>query len=95
VENGNGDTTYIAQVHVKSTQPILVVEEFEHLLHNVYCSDASVTLTFVSGLDWDTTTAALDELVLGHLVTSHEGCNLEDERATFRYVQEEPTMRYN
>lgn len=81
-ENGwDGKSTFASQVKVSSQKPVLTLEEVEHHLQDVECGDGTIKLHFV-----DTSSArdAKSATEGGLIITSHESCNKDGERAVFR-----------
>ena len=82
--NADGATTYAAQVRLTSTRPIIVLEDFEHVLSAVDCTPDSIRLS-----QPDAAPRSLDEIHAlegGHIITSHFGCNKPGERQPYRIV---------
>lgn len=68
-----------------SKLPAIVLEEIEHHLDDITCSDSAVSLRFA---DVNSRTRLHGELSVDndfYIVTSHAGCNKEGERAVYRY----------
>jgi hypothetical protein len=74
---------FASKVRLHSKKPILVLEEFEELITEVKCDSAGIDLTFSNGESCAAAMAAWGSLGNASVVTSHEGCNLQDERAIF------------
>ncbi|KAF2423085.1 hypothetical protein EJ08DRAFT_682444 [Tothia fuscella] len=72
---------FVSTVWVDAGKPVLVVEEFEHLFKDIRCGPSSIDLDFSSGNDCAAAMAAWGTIRNATVITSHEGCNLEDERA--------------
>jgi hypothetical protein len=84
-ENGwAGTQTFASQVKVNSKKPVLNLEEVEHYLQDVQCGDGKLKLSFVD------TSSARDAYFSCHdkngglVITSHDSCNVEGERAVYR-----------
>ncbi|KAF9696639.1 hypothetical protein EKO04_005347 [Ascochyta lentis] len=87
-ENGwNGRETFASSVKVGSKKPILNLEEIEHHLQDVQCGDDRMKLHFVDASSARDARAACHG---GHgglgglIITSHESCNRDGERAVYR-----------
>ncbi|KAL1609571.1 hypothetical protein SLS59_001077 [Nothophoma quercina] len=92
----NAGETFASSVRVGSKKPILSLEEIEHHLQDVRCGDGRMVLHFVNA------EAARDARAACHgghggmgglIITSHESCNKEGERAVYKiddvsYAQE-------
>ncbi|KAL1962159.1 hypothetical protein VTN77DRAFT_505 [Rasamsonia byssochlamydoides] len=78
------DSIFAASLSVKSREPILVVEELETELKDVVCSTSQMSLFFHApgGLDAVKESFNLNGSFI--VVTAHDGCNLDGERATYR-----------
>lgn len=86
-ENAWSDTlTFASQVKVKSQKPVLNLEQHEHHLQDVQCSDGQITLRFVDAASAKDAHFACHGDDGGLIVTSHESCNSEGERAVYMYV---------
>lgn len=70
---------------VISDKPILVLEHMEHQLSTVKCSSGSIYLSKCDALGSEGFDD-LHELVGGHVITSHPGCNAEHERLPYGLV---------
>lgn len=84
-ENGwNNKKTFASEVRIASAKPVLNLEEIEHHLKDVYCSDGRITLDFVD------TSSARDAFHACHgesgglIITSHESCNAHGERIVYK-----------
>ncbi|KAF4552123.1 Hypothetical protein D9617_11g009720 [Elsinoe fawcettii] len=82
VPQANGMTFY-SDVHVKSSQPLLVLEDFDHLLRGIDCTASATTLRFSDHGLYDHAKTIAASLGGGILVTSHEGCADEGARSLF------------
>ena len=81
-ENGwSNNQVFASQVKVGSQAPILNLEEMEHFLKDLECGPGSMKLHFV---DKVTARDALHACKDGMVITSHEGCNPEGERAVYK-----------
>ncbi|KAJ4347784.1 hypothetical protein N0V95_005131, partial [Ascochyta clinopodiicola] len=87
-KNGwNGKETFASSVKVGSKKPILNLEEIEHHLQDVQCGDQRMKLHFV---DVSSARDARAASLGGHgglgglVITSHESCNKDGERAVYR-----------
>jgi hypothetical protein len=84
-ENGwNGRSTFASQVMVKSKKPIMNLEEIEHMLQDVQCEDGQIKLSFVDTSSARDAYSSCKEENGGLMITSHDGCNKEGERAVYR-----------
>jgi hypothetical protein len=77
------DVVFEASLFVKSQEPILVLEDLDSDLYSVICSKSEIALHFASP-------AALDDVLRFNqsffVVTSHDTCNSDGHRATYRRV---------
>src|ERR1700761_3463572 len=73
-------TTFSSTVKLDSNEPILVLEEFDHLFTNVQCSQSSIDLTFSSKETKRAAVIAWGRAGKGKVITSHHGCNKPEER---------------
>lgn len=83
----------IVSLSAQDERPILVVEDLDHLLHSVSCSRAHmsllgdvIVLNFLDEQVYHTATAEWRRLQGFAVITSHQGCNLDDERGAWTYV---------
>jgi len=82
-----GVQTFASQVKVNSHKPVLNLEEVEHHLRGVQCGQGTMHLKFVD------TVSARDAFFScrgddgGLIITSHDSCNIEGERAVYRYAE--------
>jgi hypothetical protein len=84
-ENGwGGVQTFAAQVRVGSSMPIMNLEEVEHHLKDVRCEEGKMELSFVDMVAARDAYYACHEKNGGLIVTSHDSCNEEGERAVYR-----------
>jgi hypothetical protein len=84
-ENGwAGVETFAAQVKVGSKMPILNLEEVEHHLEDVRCDEGKIEMSFVDKVAARDAYYACHEKSGGLVVTSHDSCNKEGERAVYR-----------
>ncbi|KAJ4374952.1 hypothetical protein N0V83_002031 [Neocucurbitaria cava] len=87
VENENGwnsRSTFASQVKVSSQKPVLTLEEIEHHLQDVECGDATMKLHFVDTSSARDARSACNGAAGGLIITSHETCNQDGERAVYR-----------
>ncbi|CAO2653945.1 Nn.00g106780.m01.CDS01 [Neocucurbitaria sp. VM-36] len=75
---------FASQVKVNSQKPILTLEEVEHHLQDVECGDATMKLHFVDTSSARDARFACHDTVGGLIITSHETCNQDGERAVYR-----------
>ncbi|KAF4541869.1 GPI anchored protein [Lasiodiplodia theobromae] len=81
-ETHHGSADIIATtIHVESSKSVLLLEDHEHLMHRIECSQDKISLSF-SGYS-DLSTDFLDELEGGFLISSHAGCNDQGVRSVF------------
>lgn len=83
-ENGHEDWVFTATLAVKSHFPILVLEELENALENILCSDSQISLVFDSIENVNAIRKEIGTSSSFVVVTSHNGCNSQGERATHR-----------
>ncbi|KAF2648810.1 hypothetical protein K491DRAFT_612001 [Lophiostoma macrostomum CBS 122681] len=90
---GNGET-FSSRLKLSSKTPVLNLEEIEHHLVDVQCSDGAMKLHFVDSSSARDATHACSN---GAIITSHQGCNAEGERAVYRvnafdYPEDDSTL---
>ncbi|KKA23079.1 GPI anchored protein [Rasamsonia emersonii CBS 393.64] len=78
------DSVFAASLSVKSREPLLVVEDLENELKDVVCSNSQISLFFNAPGGFDAVKEAFQLNGSFIVVTSHDGCNLDGERATYR-----------
>lgn len=83
-EDGREDSVFTATLAVKSRSPVLVLEELEGHLEDIVCSDSQISLLFDSIDKVDVIRKAIGTTSNFVVVTSHNGCNSDGERATHR-----------
>jgi hypothetical protein len=78
------EVVFEASVSVKSSKPILVLEDLDSYLQSVICSKSEITLHFASpaALDIFRDAVRFDDSFL--IVTSHDTCNSDGNRATYK-----------
>jgi hypothetical protein len=76
-------TTFSSTVKLDSKEPILVLEEFDHLFTVVQCRQSRIDLTFSSEETKKAAVVAWGRAGKGKVVTAHRGCNKPEERAVF------------
>ncbi|KAF2498984.1 hypothetical protein BU16DRAFT_559016 [Lophium mytilinum] len=87
-ENSDYELNFVASVYAKSEDPVLLLEDFEHLAADIVCRPGSITIKFDLGVVCESTKAALIGLEDGGLViSSHYGCNDRGERRVLRVVE--------
>ncbi|KAF2640096.1 hypothetical protein P280DRAFT_507661 [Massarina eburnea CBS 473.64] len=74
---------FASQVKVASKKPILNLEEIEHHLSDVRCSDDKMTLSFRDPKTARDAKAAAHGTHGGLIISAHEGCNPEGERTVY------------
>ncbi|KAI4110941.1 MAG: hypothetical protein LQ339_000943 [Xanthoria mediterranea] len=80
---GKEDTRLAAKVYLTTKLPTLVLEDIDHLLSEVSCSESFVTLSFAAASAKRT---AMQDLGLQdnfYLITSHSTCNVDGERTVY------------
>ena len=83
--NVDGEQNFAAKLTISSSTSILVLEEIEHLFDDLTCASNSIAFSIPSFGD----TSVLEKLLAlkdGHIITSHPGCNAENERQAYRLV---------
>lgn len=84
-ENGwAGMQTFVSQVKVSSQKPIFNLEEVEHYLRDVQCDNGKMKLSFVDTSSARDAYFSCHETDGGLVITSHDSCNVEGERAIYR-----------
>lgn len=81
--------TAIVSFDSSRTYPIVSVEAFDDLLSSLQCDttenfDAGIRMSFISKEAVAAASETWDSYHRFHLVTSHVGCNLEDELGAWR-----------
>lgn len=77
-------STFASQVKVGSQKPVFNIEEHEHHLQGVECSEDAMKLHFVDASSARDARAACYGNNGGLIITSHSGCNEEGERSVYR-----------
>ncbi|PGH28261.1 hypothetical protein AJ80_00152 [Polytolypa hystricis UAMH7299] len=75
------DSVFSTSIRARSQRPILAVEDLEPHLERVSCSESAMELLFVSVERFEQACHELENVSSFVAVTSHFGCNKEDERA--------------
>jgi hypothetical protein len=75
-----------ATVRLGSNNPILVLEEIEHLLYNVECTFGSIEISTADTMD-ENMRKQLHSLNGGHIITSHITCNDAAGRQAYRVLK--------
>jgi len=76
-------SSFFSSVFVESANPILPLEDIEHHLERIECSQSNIDLHFVSRDSFSRAKYVYANLVGGHVVTSHWGCNEAGERVPY------------
>jgi hypothetical protein len=79
-----GNSIFASQLKVAAKKPILSLEEIEHHLTDVHCDNGKMRLGFVDTESAVDAGAACHGTNGGLIITSHESCNKEGERAVYR-----------
>jgi hypothetical protein len=78
-----GKSIFASQLKVTAKKPIVVLEEIEHHLTGVHCESGMMKLGFVDTESAIDAGAASRGTNGGLIITSHESCNEEGERAVY------------
>ena len=85
-ETHRRESQFAALVQMSAKLPTVVLEEVEHHLDDIFCTDSSIQLHFGNqqslALAYEELSATDDFFV----VTSHQGCNSDGERRPHRYT---------
>ncbi|KAF1963739.1 hypothetical protein CC80DRAFT_498862 [Byssothecium circinans] len=81
--SNHNNNVFASQVKVASKKPILNLEEIEHHLSDVKCSDGKMKLSFRDAWTARDAKAAAHSKKGGLIISSHEGCNPEGERTVY------------
>lgn len=73
-----------AKVTLKTTIPLLIIEDVEDIIQSVQCSKTSVTLSFTDSLSFEKAVAAWTAHDYFAILTNHVGCQKEDEHGVWR-----------
>ncbi|KAF2195535.1 hypothetical protein K469DRAFT_722749 [Zopfia rhizophila CBS 207.26] len=87
IESENGwqsHEIFASQVRVESEAPILNLEDIEHHLNDVQCSESAMKLKFVSTVSARDAKHACSHKDGGFIITSHSSCNEEGERSVYK-----------
>jgi hypothetical protein len=83
-ESNNGRMkVFASSVRAQSDRPILAVEDIEHLIDNIECSTSLINIVFKTAAAHTSAFEACSHPGGAYVVTSHTGCNDDDERAVF------------
>ncbi|RAR10711.1 gpi anchored protein [Stemphylium lycopersici] len=85
-------STFASQVKVGSQKPVFNIEEHEHHLQGVECSEDAMKLHFVDASSARDARAACYGNNGGLIITSHSGCNEEGERSVYRSRSDDPSV---
>lgn len=88
--NGVETTTMAATVRLSSRNPILVLEDIEHLLYNIECTFGSIEISTSDSMD-DHMRQQLHGLTNGHIITSHVTCNDAAGRQAYKVLSTSQT----
>jgi hypothetical protein len=81
----NNQPNFSATVQCKSSVPVLLLEDFEHLTGSIICQTGRITIDLSISVDRIVAGIALLDLEGGGLIiTSHYGCNDHGERQLFK-----------
>jgi hypothetical protein len=85
IENYNGQgSVFFSRVNIESPVPFLLVEDIEHHLGNIICTESTIELHFATSASYDTAKKLCHELTGSYVVTSHDGCNELGARVPFQ-----------
>ncbi|KAF2796358.1 hypothetical protein K505DRAFT_359395 [Melanomma pulvis-pyrius CBS 109.77] len=77
------DTTFAARVNLAGDRPTLFLEDFEHLLDMVDCSDSAMTLAFRDAAFFEKAKYACASMDEGLIVSSHSSCSDSSAHSVF------------
>jgi hypothetical protein len=90
--NGVESSTMAATVRLGSNNPILVLEEIEHLLYNIECTFGSIKISTSDSMDAHMC-KQLHSLEGGHIITSHITCNDASGRQAYKVLSTSQSTR--
>jgi hypothetical protein len=90
--NGVEGSTMAATVRLGSNNPILVLEEIEHLLYNIECTFGSIKISTSNSMDAHMC-KQLHSLKGGHVITSHVTCNNAAGRQAYKVLSTSQSTR--
>lgn len=79
-----GNSIFASQLKVTAKKPILTLEDIEHHLTGVHCDGGMMKLGFVDKESANDAGEACRGANGGLIITSHESCNEEGERAVYK-----------
>ena len=85
VENTyGGESVFASRVQIESDVPILVLEDIEHHLDGVECTDSVIKLSFENKSGAEAVRHACHHENGSYVITSHITCNSEESRSVFK-----------
>ena len=85
VENTyGGESVFASRVQIESDVPILVLEDIEHHLNGVECTDSAIKLSFENKSGAEAVRHACHHENGSYAITSHITCNSEESRSVFK-----------
>ncbi len=83
-ENHDGQSTvFSSSVHFQSQQPVLILEDMDHLFRDVRCDNGTVDIEFDTFSTFRTAEDAWVSMKGGYIIASHMGCGEEGNRTPF------------
>ena len=74
----------VLTLSLQSNRPVLLLENFDHLLKDVDCSDSMMVVTFQYFEHYTTACSMSRSLLNGWIVSSHLTCSEEGAHSVFR-----------
>lgn len=79
-----GESVFASRVQIESDVPILVLEDIEHHLNGVECTDSAIKLSFENKSGAEAVRHACHHENGSYAITSHITCNSEESRSVFK-----------
>lgn len=76
-------SSFFSSVFVESANHILPLEDIEHHLEQIECSPSNIDLHFARRDTFSRAKDVYSDLVGGHVIASHLGCNDAGERVPY------------
>ncbi|EAW11621.1 putative GPI anchored protein [Aspergillus clavatus NRRL 1] len=86
-DDTTAESVFATTLSVKSKWPILSLEELDHHLEDVTCSESHIEMFFASIEQFQSTQQELERTTELIVVTSHRGCNSDGERSAYRVTE--------
>lgn len=79
-----GESVFASRIQIESDVPILVLEDIEHHLNGVECTDSAIKLSFENKSGAEAVRHACHHENGSYAITSHITCNSEESRSVFK-----------